>query len=611
MNRGDRSAPRPAWSGSFLVLLAVALLPLFAGLGNDLQEFDPTQYAEAGRHIAEGGEWLRPRDNFGPYDDKPPLTFWLIALAIKALGATSFAVRLPSLLAALLAVWATFLVGRELWDLRTGLLAAALFAASPALQLLVADPKIDAVVTAFMAFAVYFFLASRRRPALGYAAWACIAGGLLTKGPIAVAVPLLALLPEALRPGFWPRDGLDRLGPDRAANAPGQARRGPALIRRLLRLKIVAGPLLVALAFLPYAIAAGPRLVYFHLWEQSFGRLTGQSTWNNAAGPFFFLHTAIWAFLPFVPALLLALWSRLGAALRDRALPAEPGRVVLWWLLLPLLGISASRYKLPQYLFWLGPAAALLSARALLDLLPKASRGVRTALVAAASAIALACAALGPVTFAWAFEAPAAVALGWCALLAAAALVGLAALRWGRGGAGSVARQDGTSPAAAGPPAPSPESRLPLGLAACAVVPLSAGLLFFHAFLHPAALAFQPDRLLAEAAVREDPAGRVLPFVGVMPTNAAGFYARRDARPFDEAALGKAAAAGVARVAIIDPAALPALVAAGLSPEPILSLPQYPTSRPTAAFLRARTRPGVVRQLLLVRLRPVPAGAIR
>src|SRR5438034_446395 len=98
-----------------LILLALALVPLFAGMNADIQEADPAQYAEAGRHLADGAApWLRPRDNFGPYDDKPPLVFWLIALFIRAFGATSFAVRLPSLLAALACVGAAFAIGREL-----------------------------------------------------------------------------------------------------------------------------------------------------------------------------------------------------------------------------------------------------------------------------------------------------------------------------------------------------------------------------------------------------------------------------------------------------------------------------------------------------------------
>src|SRR5262249_19933019 len=152
-------------------------------------------------------------------------------------------------------------------------------------------------------------------------------------------------------------------------------------LRRVFALQPVLGPLIVALAFLPYALAAGPRLVYFHVWEQSFGRITRQSTWHKTARPVFFLPTPPRAVLPVGPGVVCELGSRLAALWRSRALPADATRIALWWLVLPLLGISASRYKLPQYLFWLGPPAALLAARAVRESLQTAPRAARLALV--------------------------------------------------------------------------------------------------------------------------------------------------------------------------------------------------------------------------------------
>jgi 4-amino-4-deoxy-L-arabinose transferase-like glycosyltransferase len=537
------------------LLLAVALVPLFVGLGNDIQEFDPTQYAEAGRHMAEGGSWLRPRDNFGPYDDKPPMTFWLIALAIKSFGATSFAVRLPSLLAALAAVAATVLIGRELWDRRTGVLAGALLAASPALHLMVADPKIDAVVTAFMAWAVYFFVSARRQPWRVFAAWLCAAGGFLTKGPIAVAVPLLAVLPEALR-----------------ANWSDQPTIRP--LRRVWGLQPVLGPLIVALAFLPYAIAAGPHLVYFHVWEQSFGRITGQSTWHNTAGPFFFLHTALWAFLPFVPALLYALGSRLAALLRARTLPADAARVALWWLVLPLVGISASRYKLPQYLFWLGPPAALLAARAVRESLQTAPRALRDALWVASLVLVVAAAGLTAAVLGRCFPPDSQwKSVGWLALSIAGLFTGS-----------------------------SHDRRRPIRLMASSVLSMTGAMIFFHGHLHPSVLAYQPDHALAERARAEEPNATVLPFVGVMPTNAVGFYARRDARPYSPADFAALVRREGSRAAIVSPEALPQLEAQGLRADVLLDRPSFTTSRPTGAFLLARTRAAVLGRVLLARI---------
>jgi len=38
--------------------------------------------------------------------------------------------------------------------------------------------------------------------------------------------------------------------------------------------------------------------IRFYFWTQSFGRLTGESTWSNDTGPFYFIYTFLWAFLP-------------------------------------------------------------------------------------------------------------------------------------------------------------------------------------------------------------------------------------------------------------------------------------------------------------------------
>ncbi len=526
------------------LILLVACAPLLVGLGNDIQEFDPTQYAESGRSIAVSGDWMHPRDINGPYDDKPPMAFWLIALAIKAFGATSFAVRLPSLLAVLAAIAATAIAGRELWGLGTGLLAAALFAASPAAQLMVADPKIDADVTAFMTLAVALFLLARRAPALAWPAWICVGCGLLTKGPIAVIAPLAAVLPEALRDARWRS-----------------------------RLQLAAGPAIVALLWLPYGLQHDAHLTYFHLWEQSFGRLTGQSAWRNETTPLFFLHTSLWAFLPFTPALALALFARLRAFVAKRVLPPDLARVPLFWLLVPLAGISASAYKLPQYLYWLGPPAALLAARAIDGELSSRARRMLTALQLLLS---LAAPALVALLLAESFPSGSTLGqLGWPLFAGAAAAAGL--WLWRR-------------------------AEFATGLVAAGVAALSACWLFFHAWLHPSVLAYQPDHAFAARAVQEDPAARVLPFVGAVPSNAAGFYAARSARSFSPAQLARAVAEGAACVAIIDPAVAPALQSAGLRVETLLERPLFPTSRPTRAFLNARTREGSVRRLRLVKL---------
>ena len=66
-------------------------------------------------------------------DRQPPLHHLVLWLTIRAFGHGEFAVRLPSLIAGTLVIPVLYELGRELYDRRTGLIAAAFAAASPLL----------------------------------------------------------------------------------------------------------------------------------------------------------------------------------------------------------------------------------------------------------------------------------------------------------------------------------------------------------------------------------------------------------------------------------------------------------------------------------------------
>lgn len=68
---------------------------------------------------------------------KPPMALWQIALSYALLGINTLALRLPSALLSTLAVWLTYLIGRELLDRTAGLIAAALQAFNPTIVMLV------------------------------------------------------------------------------------------------------------------------------------------------------------------------------------------------------------------------------------------------------------------------------------------------------------------------------------------------------------------------------------------------------------------------------------------------------------------------------------------
>ena len=559
MNRASLDRPAAEYA-----LIAVAFAPLLLGTANEIQQVDPAQYAEVARRVVQSGQLANMHDAFGPYRDKPPITFWLIALCYRLFGETSFSVRLPSLVLGAALLWATWRIGAELWDRRTGRISAALLGASVAFQLMVADPKIDMIVTAWMAWTVYFLLLGRRKGWAMYLGWFFAALGVLTKGPIGLVAPALGVLPEALRRRWGDAEG-DR-----------------GLWSRLSRFKPFTGPLLLLALVVPWLLQnqrefgteSGPM---FLLWEQSFGRLFIRS-YRNDTTPLFFLHTALWAFLPFVPVLLFELgrrflaWKRAGFRL-----PPDETRIVLWWLFLPLIGISASSYKLPQYLYWLAPPAALIAGRAITRWVESGGERPVKVLGLLQRGLTLLVFLLIAVVLWFAFPPTVPARVLW--LFAVAAI---------NGGGWALARRM------------APDAQL----AALCVFTLAGFHVFFQAHLHPSLLGFQPDREFGELAREVDPQGQVLPFVRAGTTNAAAFYARRDITEVDPPALQGLVKEGKSRVAVVAKEALPEVEAAGLTVQPLLELPSYPTSRPRGSFLNARTRSQVVQQLVLVQVAP-------
>jgi 4-amino-4-deoxy-L-arabinose transferase len=97
---------------------------------------------------------------------KPILPFWQVALSFAALGVSPFALRLPAAVLSTGAAWLTYLIGKELFDRRTGLIAATLQAASPFIMTLVhgyqfAD-NVDVALLFWVEVGVYFLTRALR-----------------------------------------------------------------------------------------------------------------------------------------------------------------------------------------------------------------------------------------------------------------------------------------------------------------------------------------------------------------------------------------------------------------------------------------------------------------
>ncbi|MEG3987228.1 glycosyltransferase family 39 protein [Microcoleus sp. S28C3] len=87
---------------SLLWLCAIASVAFLWNLGNIglVDETEPL-FAEAARQMTLTGDWITPYFNGETRFDKPPLIYWLMAVAYRTLGVNEWAVRLPSALCAI------------------------------------------------------------------------------------------------------------------------------------------------------------------------------------------------------------------------------------------------------------------------------------------------------------------------------------------------------------------------------------------------------------------------------------------------------------------------------------------------------------------------------
>ena len=211
-----RSLPDRPFLTVFLYFVLTLLLLLPATATIPLMDRDEPRFAQATREMHETGQWVIPYFNGEYRFDKPPLTYWWMRLHHALLGETELASRLHSIFATWLTASFVYRLGRFLFSARAGFLAGlgwlTCFQVLVHGRLCVADlPMVFAVVVVMDSCARLLFAESPPRR-WGPDFWLLVAGlaiGFLAKGPVAWAVPFLALLlmrwPFARVPVPWRR----------------------------------------------------------------------------------------------------------------------------------------------------------------------------------------------------------------------------------------------------------------------------------------------------------------------------------------------------------------------------------------------------------------------
>jgi len=179
------------------LLLLAAALPGFLALPP--LDRDESRFAQATTQMMETGDFVRISFQDQPRNKKPVGIHWMqaasVALTVGPEARAIQAYRIPSLLGALLAVFATFWIGARLADRPTGLLAGGLLAVSLLLSTEAAIAKTDAMLTGLIAvsMAALFALRQGNGRRASFVFWAAFGLSILVKGPVGPMVIGLAI----------------------------------------------------------------------------------------------------------------------------------------------------------------------------------------------------------------------------------------------------------------------------------------------------------------------------------------------------------------------------------------------------------------------------------
>jgi len=191
----------------FVLFVFVYILPL--GF-RPLTIPDETRYGEIPREMLTSGDWVVPRLNGLKYFEKPVFGYWVNAVSILILGENAFALRIASALSVLISALMIFLLARRFSPRRpASALAPAIFLTCPLVLAVGQISLLDSLLSMLLTGAlVCFFFAhmaeNTRRKVLFLALMGVFCGlAFLTKGFLALAVPMLAIVPFLIWEGRY------------------------------------------------------------------------------------------------------------------------------------------------------------------------------------------------------------------------------------------------------------------------------------------------------------------------------------------------------------------------------------------------------------------------
>jgi 4-amino-4-deoxy-L-arabinose transferase-like glycosyltransferase len=270
-------------------------------------------------------------------------------------GMNDFAFRLPSILMAVVAIYSTYKFTLLYYQKEIATLSALVLATSQAMFLITHDVRADTMLMCWVILAIWKFaswLQNKNWVSL-IIAFSSVGFGMMTKGPIALMVPIFSFVPHLIIHKQY---------------------------KLLFRWEYLVGLAIIIILLLPMDIGlyqqydlhpekvmygkTGTSGLRFFYWTQSFGRITGESIWHENDSIFFLFENLLWGFLPWTLFFIIGLIFELSQLIKNKfKITSSHEWITVPGFLITYLALGSSRYQLPHYIYVVLPFISIITAK--------------------------------------------------------------------------------------------------------------------------------------------------------------------------------------------------------------------------------------------------------
>lgn len=336
----------------FLLVLCFACNGI--GLFIDIMGPDATLYASIAKWMVQKNDFINLYGNGSDWLDKPHLPFWLAAISYKIFGINAFAYKLPNFLAYLIACYYIYKIGIGFFTTSIAQSSTLIFASSLHVILCNFDVRAEVFLTTFTLAATYYIYLNTITNKLKYiviaslfAALAIMSKGIFVLITIGAGFIFLWLINKQWKQFL-------------------QLKWYLFILLTLIFITPELYSLYTQFDLHPEKIVFGQQGVSgikFFFWDSQFGRFFNNGPIKGSGESSFFIHTTLWAYLPWSIALIFAVVNTAKKYKNNNFSVDNPLLFILNTAsFITFIMFSASKFQLPHYIVILFPHFSILTA---------------------------------------------------------------------------------------------------------------------------------------------------------------------------------------------------------------------------------------------------------